>query len=92
MELEEKDMLKEDVGNYEKIIDNKSTQIKLGEEKLLNKSLELASKDLEAKELEKGLSLSLDLTKKTEKENKDKIAIKSVVFGINSFCFYFIIL
>ena len=70
MELEEKDMLKEDVGNYEKIIDNKSTQIKLGEEKLLNKSLELASKDLEAKELEKGLNLSLDLTKKTEKENK----------------------
>lgn len=70
MELEEKDMLKEDVGNYEKIIDNKSTQIKLGEEKLLNKSLELASKDLEAKELEKGLNLSLDLNKKTEKENK----------------------
>jgi hypothetical protein len=29
---------------------------------------------------------------KTEKENKDKIAIKSEVFGINSFCFYFIIL
>ena len=70
MELEEKDMLKEDVGNYEKIIDNKSAQIKLGEEKLLNKNLELASKDLEAKELEKGLNLSLDLTKKTEKENK----------------------
>lgn len=70
MELEEKDMLKEDVGNYEKIIDNKSTQIKLGEEKLLNKNLELASKDLEVKELEKGLNLSLDLTKKTEKENK----------------------
>lgn len=70
MELEEKDMLKEDVGNYEKIIDNKSEQVKLTEEKLLNKNLELASKDLEAKELEKGLNLSLDLNKKTEKENK----------------------
>ena len=70
MELEEKDMLKEDVGNYEKIINNKSEQVKLTEEKLLNKNLELASKDLEAKELEKGLNLSLDLTKKTEKENK----------------------
>ena len=69
-ELAEKDVLVEDVKNYNKIIDNKSTQIKLGEEKLLNKSLELASKDLEAKELEKGLNLSLDLTKKTEKENK----------------------
>ena len=69
-ELAEKDVLVADVKNYNKIIDNKSTQIKLGEEKLLNKSLELASKDLEAKELEKGLNLSLDLTKKTEKENK----------------------
>ena len=69
-ELVEKDVLVADVKNYNKIIDNKSTQIKLGEEKLLNKSLELASKDLEAKELEKGLNLSLDLTKKTEKENK----------------------
>ena len=69
-ELAEKDVLVADVKNYNKIIDNKSTQIKLGEEKLLNKSLELASKDLEAKKLEEGLNLSLDLTKKTEKENK----------------------
>lgn len=69
-ELAEKDVLVTDVKNYNKIIDNKSTQIKLGEEKLLNKNLELASKDLEAKELEKGLNLSLDLNKKTEKENK----------------------
>ena len=69
-ELAEKDVLVADVKNYNKIIDNKSAQIKLGEEKLLNKNLELASKDLEAKELEKGLNLSLDLTKKTEKENK----------------------
>ena len=69
-ELAEKDVLEKKKKNYNKIIDNKSTQIKLGEEKLLNKSLELASKDLEAKELEKGLNLSLDLTKKTEKENK----------------------
>jgi uncharacterized coiled-coil protein SlyX len=69
-ELVEKDVLVTDVKNYNKIIDNKSSQIKLGEEKLLNKSLELASKDLETKELEKGLNLSLDLNKKTEKENK----------------------
>ena len=69
-ELAEKDVLVADVKNYNKIIDNKSTQIKLGEEKFLNKSLELASKDLEAKKLEEGLNLSLDLTKKTEKENK----------------------
>lgn len=69
-ELAEKDVLVEDVKNYNKIIDNKSTQIRLGEEKLLNKSLELASKNLEAKELERGLNLSLDLTKKIDKENK----------------------
>jgi hypothetical protein len=69
-ELAEKDVLIADVKNYNKIIDNKSTQIKLGEEKLLNKSLELASKDLEAKELERGLNLSLDLTKKIEKDNR----------------------
>jgi uncharacterized coiled-coil protein SlyX len=69
-ELVEKDVLLEDVKNYNKIIDNKSTQIKLGEEKLLNKSLELASKDLEAKELEKGLNLALDLKNKIDKENK----------------------
>ena len=69
-ELAEKDVLVEDVKSYNKIIDNKTEEVKLEKEKTLSKSLELASKDLEAKELEKGLNLSLDLNKKTEKENK----------------------
>jgi len=82
MELEEKDVLKENENNYEKIIDNKSSQIKLGEEKLLNKNLELASKETEKESLREGLNLALDLNKKTEKENKKlkrNGAIKTIV-------------
>jgi hypothetical protein len=70
MELEEKDMLKGEVIHYEKIIDNKDEEIKLEKEKTLNKVLEIASKEMEAENLEKGLNLALDLKNKTDKENK----------------------
>ena len=65
-ELEEKDALEQDTYDYLKIIDNKNGEIKLGEGKLLNKDLELASKNIEAEALQTGLNKSLDLNIKTE--------------------------
>ena len=65
-ELEEKDALEQDTYDYLKIIDNKNGEIKLGEGKLLNKDLELASKNIEAEVLQTGLNKSLDLNIKTE--------------------------
>ena len=69
-ELEEKDALEQDTYDYLKIIDNKNGEIKAGEGKLLNKDLELASKNIEAEALQTGLTKSLDLNIKTEAELK----------------------
>lgn len=65
-ELEEKDALEKDTKNYLKIIDNKTEEVKLVGEKLLNKDLELASKTIEAEGLQTGLTKSLNLNIKTE--------------------------
>ena len=69
-ELEEKDALEQDTYDYLKSIDNKNGEIKAGEGKLLNKDLELASKNIEAEALQTGLTKSLDLNIKTEAELK----------------------
>lgn len=68
LELLEKDVLVLNEVSYKKIISLTNDQYKLAEEKLINKNLELASKELEAQALQDGLNKSINLNTKTEAE------------------------
>lgn len=69
-ELAEKDVLLEKEASYKKIVVLQQDQINIVNGKLLNKNLELASKELEAEALQTGLDKSLDLNLKTENSLK----------------------
>ena len=69
-ELAEKDVLLEKETSYKKIVVLQQDQINIVNGKLLNKNLELASKELEAGSLQTSLNKSLDLNLKTENSLK----------------------
>ena len=69
-ELAEKDVLLEKETSYKKIVVLQQDQINIVNGKLLNKNLELASKELEAEALQTSLNKSLDLNLKTENSLK----------------------
>ena len=69
-ELAEKDAQEYDLNTYRGLIKNKDEEIKLTQEKVLNKDLEIASKQIETEKLDIALKLSEDINKKSEKQIK----------------------
>lgn len=83
-ELAERDNLAIDVETYRTKIVNKDEEIKLGNEKLLNKDLALASKQIETEKLDKALNTSLELNIKTEKQLKAQKVLKWIYAGVGA--------
>lgn len=84
-ELEEKQFLEEAIYIKDSIIKNKDEEIKLGNDKILNKDLALASKQIETEKLDKALDTSLQLNKKTEKQLKVQKVLKWIYAGAGAF-------
>lgn len=59
-----------DLKTKDSLIKNKDEQIKLTQEKVLNKDLQLASKQFEVDNLEENIEISRKINEKQEKENK----------------------
>lgn len=70
-ELEEKQFLEKEVVLKDSIIENKDEEIKLGNEKILNKDLALASKQIEVEQLDGVVKTQDNVNKSLSKENRN---------------------
>lgn len=83
-DLAEMDKLNLDVEDYKTKVANKDEEIKLSNEKLLNKDIEIASKQIETDILNKSLDISTKLNKKTQNQLRTQKVLKWVYAGIGA--------